>query len=233
MNNNLLQLKIKDALNKLDSKDYDNIECYKIMMAVNKAQFEIVRETLDPKIQGKQGVEQSTSRIGDLQILLDSVDLKGTNKPRYFESVELPKNYNRYSRVDAYAKSEECPDKRILKIDLAEVANESDFARDTNYRADFDWAETTSTVQGNKIRIATRDFIVLDAELVYYRNPRLVKIAGCKDPETGDMITVDSELEFKRDFNEIIVNKAVEILSVNLDDYNRAQFQHQQNQMSN
>ncbi len=46
MTNAALQLKIKQRLNKLASNDYDNIECWQIVEAFNKAQVEWVRRQL-------------------------------------------------------------------------------------------------------------------------------------------------------------------------------------------
>ena len=42
MNNNLLQLKIKQRLNKLSSNDYDSFECWMVVEAFNKIQNEFV-----------------------------------------------------------------------------------------------------------------------------------------------------------------------------------------------
>ena len=47
MNNSLLQIKIKERLNKLDSDDYENISCWQIQEAFNKAQREWVRRQVN------------------------------------------------------------------------------------------------------------------------------------------------------------------------------------------
>ena len=70
MNNNTLQLKIKQRLNKLDSNDYDNIEKWQIVEAFNKAQKDWCRRQLHGTNQKSEGDEQSIRRIDDLQILL-------------------------------------------------------------------------------------------------------------------------------------------------------------------
>jgi hypothetical protein len=43
MLNSTIQIKVKERLNKLDSQDYDNINCWQISEAFNKAQVEWVR----------------------------------------------------------------------------------------------------------------------------------------------------------------------------------------------
>ena len=70
MNNNLLQIKIKQRLNKLASLDYDNIECWQIQEAFNKAQIEWTRRQLHGLNSKKEGAEQSINTIDDLQVLL-------------------------------------------------------------------------------------------------------------------------------------------------------------------
>ena len=70
MNNITLQLKIKQRLNKLDSQDYDNIQCWQMVEAFNKAQMEWVRRQVQGVNITKTGDEQTKVRIDDLQKLL-------------------------------------------------------------------------------------------------------------------------------------------------------------------
>ena len=46
MDNNTLQLKIKQRLNKLASFDFDNLECWQMIEAFNKAQVSWCRRQL-------------------------------------------------------------------------------------------------------------------------------------------------------------------------------------------
>jgi len=75
MQNSVLTIKIKQRLNKLDSNDYDNIECWQIVEAFNKAQVEWSRRQLHGINILKEGDEQSTRRKDDLQVLLNSQSL--------------------------------------------------------------------------------------------------------------------------------------------------------------
>ena len=70
MDNATIKLKIKQRLNKLASNDYDNIECWQIVEAFNKGQVDWCRRNLHGLNIVKEGDEQSTSRIDDLQVLL-------------------------------------------------------------------------------------------------------------------------------------------------------------------
>ena len=60
MENNTLLLKLKQRLNKLDSQDFDNIECWQFLEAFNKAQVEWCRRNLHGGNMYKEGDELST-----------------------------------------------------------------------------------------------------------------------------------------------------------------------------
>ena len=78
MNNNTLLIKLKQRLNKLDSQDFDNIECWQFVEAFNKAQVEWCRRNLHGGNMYKEGDELSKKRIDDLQPLLIELSLTGT-----------------------------------------------------------------------------------------------------------------------------------------------------------
>ncbi len=90
MTNNLVQIKIKERLNKLSSMDYDNIECWQITEAFNKAQREWFRRQVKGINMMKQGSEQTLSLIDDLQKFIKSKDVKGKSETRYFEADSFP-----------------------------------------------------------------------------------------------------------------------------------------------
>jgi len=75
MLNSTLVIKLKQRLNKLDSQDYDNIECWQVVEAFNKAQVEWARRQLHGINVVKEGDEGSTRRKDDLQVLLTDTSL--------------------------------------------------------------------------------------------------------------------------------------------------------------
>ena len=77
MNNTTLQIKFKTRLNKLASEDFDNIQCWEIVEAFNKAQLEWCRRQLRGSNPFKDGDEMSKRRVDDLQILLTTLALTG------------------------------------------------------------------------------------------------------------------------------------------------------------
>jgi hypothetical protein len=84
MLNSTITIKIKQRLNKLDSNDYDNIECWQIVESFNKAQVEWTRRQLHGGNQYKEGDEQSTRRKDDLQVLMKKYDLSLYPKDYYY-----------------------------------------------------------------------------------------------------------------------------------------------------
>ena len=149
MLNSVLTIKIKQRLNKLDSQDYDNIECWQIVEAFNKAQVEWSRRQLHGLNIVKEGDEESTRRIDDLQALLITTDLP-TNNEQISYSVGIPEDYFQWKRVDTYASNSCCPDRRMV-VYLAEEANLSQLLRDDGKKPSFEWAETFATIKNNKI----------------------------------------------------------------------------------
>jgi hypothetical protein len=103
MDNTTLQIKFKQRLNKLASNDYDNIECWQIVEAFNKAQVEWCRRQLHGNNMYKEGDEASKRRVDDLQPLLESVILTGEVFDDYFEGTNFPDNYMEFKRVSVNA----------------------------------------------------------------------------------------------------------------------------------
>ncbi len=154
MDNNTLQIKLKQRLNKLDSNDYDNIEKWQIIEAFNKAAVEWSRRQLHGGNVYKEGDEFSKRRIDDMQVLLEELQLTGSQTDTYFEANNFPTdNYLEFKRISADAKGECCPNNIPMSIYLTEEANVNLNLRDALKNPSFDWAETFCTLLGNKIRI--------------------------------------------------------------------------------
>jgi hypothetical protein len=220
MLNSTITIKIKQRINKLDSQDYDNIECWQIVEAFNKAQVEWIRRQLHGINMTKEGDEQSTRRKDDLQVLLSTYNLALTDKEIYYESV-LPQEYLQWKRVDVFA-NKECCDKRRMTVYLAEEGNLNQLLRDDAKKPSFEWAETFATLKGNKVNVYTDNtFDIEKADLVYYRQPIKIQIQGCVDPYTNVASTVNVLCEFKDDIIELIIDEAVSILAGDIESTNQ------------
>tara|TARA_R110000824_G_scaffold364275_1_gene552609 strand:+ start:858 stop:1559 length:702 start_codon:yes stop_codon:yes gene_type:complete len=223
MNNATIQIKIKERLNKLDSLDYDNLECWQIVEAFNKTQIEWCRRQLHGGNIYKEGDEMSKRRVDDLQILLRELLLTGVNTDTYFEAQNFPTNYLEFKRISIDATQECCPEPTAVTVYLAEEANVNLILRDPLKRPDFAWRETFCTMIDNNIRIYKTDFTVVDPILTYYKKPRNIEILNCIDPYTGVISVVDIISEFKDDIVELIVDETASMLAGDINEVNQAQ----------
>jgi hypothetical protein len=223
MNNQTLQIKLKQRLNKLSSNDYDNIECWQVMEAFNKSQIEWVRRQLHGNNLYKEGDEMSKRRIDDLQILIKELNITGASTDLYLESNNFPvDDYLEYKRLTAYGISECCKEPRRMTVYLAEEANVDLILRDPLKKPSFEWGETFLTMLGNKIRVyKNTDFNFQNVVFTYYRKPINVEIAGCQDPYTGNQITTNIECEFKDDIVELLLDDTAALIAGDIENFNQ------------
>jgi len=214
MENSTLLIKLKQRLNKLDSNDYDNIECWQFIEAFNKAQIEWCRRNLHGGNMYKEGDELSKKRIDDLQPLLVELSLLGSVTDTYFETNNFPVDkYLEFKRVSTQAKDECCPP-RSMTVYLAEEANVPLLLRDPLKNPSFEWGETFCTMLNNTIRIyKNKNFEIVLPVLTYYRKPTLIQITGCADPYTGLVSTTNVNSEFKDDLVEVILDDTAALIA--------------------
>ena len=155
MLNSTISIKLKQRINKLDSQDYDNIECWQIVEAFNKAQVEWCRRQLHGLNIVKEGDEQSTRRKDDLQVLLSEESLVVTEKQDYFFST-IPSDYLQWKRVDVFA-CKGCCENRRMTVYLAEEGNLNQLLRDKAKQPNFEWAETFATLINNQVHVYTNN----------------------------------------------------------------------------
>ena len=221
MLNSTITVKIKQRLNKLDSQDYDNIECWQVVEAFNKAQVEWSRRQLHGINIVKEGDEQSTRRKDDLQVLLYKTVLSGITDKGDYSFLSIPQDYLQWKRVDVYAQRD-CCDKRRMVVYLAEEGNVSVLLRDKLKQPSFEWEETFATLIDDRINVYTNnDFNISEVDLTYYRQPRKIQIQGCVDPYTGVQSTTNVECEFKDDIIEVIIDEAVSIIAGDIESGNQ------------
>jgi len=226
MTNALLQIKIKQRLNKLASLDYDNFECWQIQEAFNKAQLEWTRRQLFGINSRKQGKEQSSGLIDDLQKLVIHRQLVSENKGIFYES-QIPEDYLHYVRSEVFAKTECCPKRRMTVYEVEE-SNISIILNSDNRGPNFEWGETVSTRMNNTLRVYTNDkFDIVECRLVYFRKPKEVEFNGCININTGTVFTADQECEFNDDVAEIICDNTAMILAGDIESITQYQREQQ------
>jgi hypothetical protein len=220
MLNSTITIKIKQRINKLDSQDYDNIECWQVVESFNKAQVEWSRRQLHGMNIVKEGDEGSTRRKDDMQILLTTDNLGIIDKKDYYKA-SLPEDYLQWKRVDVFAQKD-CCDKRRMTVYLAEEGNLNQLLRDKAKQPNFEWAETFATLKGGDVNIYTNnEFEIQKADLIYYRQPIKIQIQGCVDPYTNVASTAEVQCEFKDDIIELIIDEAVSILAGDIESGNQ------------
>ena len=220
MQNSTITIKIKQRINKLDSNDYDNIECWQIVEVFNKAQVEWARRQLHGINLVKEGDEQSTRRKDDLQVLMNTYTMPIADAEYYYEST-MPTDYLQWKRVDVFAKKDCCENRRMT-VYFAEEGNVNLLLRDKQKQPNFEWAETFATLKGNHVNIYTnKDFEINQTNLIYYRQPVKIQIQGCVDPYTGVTSLVNVDCEFKDDVVEVIIDEAVSILAGDIESGNQ------------
>lgn len=214
MLNSAILIKVQERLNKLASNDYDNIQPWQIIEAFDKGSVDWCRRNLHGLNILREGDEQSTRRIDDLQVLLTQTPLTMNNKQTYYQSANFPTNYLQWKRVSCKATSECCPDPKPMVVYLAEAANVDQLLRDVNKQPNFEWGETFAVLSNNDLKIYTNGlFKPVDVTLYFYRQPRRIQIQGVPDPYTGIVPTVDVTSEFKDDLVEVFIDEAVKILA--------------------
>lgn len=219
----LLLLKIKLRLNKIDSQDYDNIEAHYILEAFNKAQIEWARKQLHGNNIFREGDEGSKRRIDDLNVLLKKTNYPITKKDLYYETDPLPADYMYFKRV-VIDGAKDCCKSRLFVVYLAEQDNVSLLLRDVNKKPDFNFAETFCTIMSNRVQVYTNnEFDINNLSLSYYAIPVRVTKTGVFDVYTNAIATVDTSPIWHDDVTEIIIDNAATILAGDIESVNQIQ----------
>lgn len=231
MQASLLQIKAKERLNKLDSSDYDNIQCWQIREAYNKAQLEWTRRQIHGKNDTQEGDEESARRVNDLQSLLQLVNLSVRKNGLYFEAKDLPDDLLFLKRVTPIVSSGKCKSKPI-KSTLREESNVDEYLQDWSLQPSFEFEETFHTMINNTIRIySNNDFEVEGIKLTYYRYPRNIDFGNCLRLDGSSGIEIDPE--FKDDIVELIIDDTVSILAGDIESPNAMQITKQRSEINN
>jgi hypothetical protein len=229
MTNALLQIKIKERLNKLASLDYDNIECWQIIEAFNKAQIEWIRRQVHGHNQSKEGDESTKMNIDDIQILITELQLTATLEDRYYETALLPVDYLYFKRLSVNCLSDCCPDPRPMIVYLAQVGDVDNLLVDDFRKPSAVWGETFCTFASNKIKIYTNnEFKISNPKLFYFRKPREIQFINCVNPSTGVVSASDVTSEFKDDIVELMIDETCSILAGDIESMNQYQRTKQQ-----
>lgn len=222
MNVSLILVKVKARLNKVDSSDYDNIETPFIIEAFNKAQRDWCRRQLYGANQYKESSEQTKHKVSDLQLLLTSVSLPGTNLGNvpYFESNTVPSDLLKFEKVSAKAKTKQCTKGKVMVVKFIEEANSDVWLQDWALKPSFEWGTTFNTILSNKVRVYHgNDFeVVSPITFTYYRQPKDISVDGIEDIDGVQHGNINPE--FSDDIVELLIDETVSILSGDIESFN-------------
>lgn len=198
--------KINIRMNKADSSDYDNIWNYVKTEALNKAVNEWVRRQYRGTNQSREGDEQSTARVDDLQPLLKRDGMTIRDKGVYVETNKLPTDYLYFKRLTPYVSKGICQS-IVMKSHLREEANVDDLLPTL---PSFKFEETFHTLIGNRAHVYhNKDFTIDKVELTYYRKPLVY-----------DFKKLNTVMEFKDDICEMLIDEACKIIASDIESLN-------------
>lgn len=231
MQASLIRIKIKERLGKLDSADYDNLECWQVREAFNKAQLEWVRRQIHGKNDTREGDESTQQKVVDVQNLLKQIKIDLKDYKLYYETITLPVDYFYIKRVTPFVTKGKCKGK-MIKSTLREEANVDEYLQDYSMQPSFEFEETFHTMINSTIRVYTnKEFQVDNIKLIYYRYPREIDFTGCVhlDGSTG----VEIDPEFKDDIVELIIDDTVSILAGDIESPNQFSLDKQRSETNN
>jgi len=199
--------KINVRMNKGASDDYDNIWSYIKQEAFNKGINEWVRRQYRGNNLTREGDEETTARVDDLQILLKRDGMTIRDKGVFVETNKLPSDYLYFKRLTPYVSKGNCTSIAI-KSHLREEANVDDLLPTL---PSFKFEETFHTLIGNKAHVYhNKDFTIDKVELTYYRKPIFY-----------DFKKLSTVIEFKDDICEMLVDEACKIIASDIESLNQ------------
>lgn len=225
-------LKVKLRLNKVDTQDDENLSPYVIVEAYNKARLSVVNRLIGKNNAYKTGLESTTNRVDDLQVLINDLplDLKVTKKEGYYLTDSLPSDYLRYVRTTCIGKTDRCENKEI-SIYLQEESNLNTLLKNEFINPNFEWAETLGTIANNRVKVFTLDkFTISKVKLTYVRVPIAIDIPGYIKQDGTQSTLINPDLP--DDLIEMTIDETCRILSGDMQNQFSNQISQQNLQMS-
>lgn len=208
--------KVQKRLNKSGTEDYSSVDFDIVKEAANKALNDWIRRQVHGGNQYKEGQEQSTMRVDDLQILLnpEPKPLSFQNKGIYSISSSLPKDYRYYnSFYFFYDISENCKNLGLVNSSLREESNRDALLNTAGTQPSRKFEQSFHTIVGNKIKLYHNlEFDPKEGYLIYYRSPKLY------DPTKPDEV-----FEFNDSVVDLIADETAKVIAGDFDNFTQQQ----------
>ena len=217
----VLLVRLKGYLNKLDSQDYDNIETWQLLDFYNTSARMWCRQQLHGGNMYREGDEQSKRRIDDLSVLLkeDKTPSYIINKydSRYdVINLILPSDYM-YYKYTIVELDDECS--TAMSVFLVEQGNLNMYLDNTMFSPSRDWGQTIGVMLSNTFRIFIPAGVgVKGVHFYYYRYPKLVEKAGEYCLQKMAVSTMNVDPEFNDDVVDIIAHNTVSLIGSYIQD---------------
>lgn len=200
--------RIKQAIEKQDSEFNANLNLFDIEDALEKAQSDWLRRQIHGANQFREGSEESTMRVDDLQFLLMEKSLNVRSGEISGDTDTRPSNYLYYNKLTVFASKGDCANVIIPSM-FVENGNVNEYLANWNFSPSFEFEQCFHTMLNNKFRVYHGgDFEVKRVMLTYYRKPIKLKT---------DEFSWDEPWEWKDDVAELIIDEAIKILAGNIE----------------
>lgn len=234
---NYILQQVRYKVNKVDSKDSDNIPDVKILTAYNEARLNWLRRNLVGQNLQKIGDDGSKRRMDDFNAILSKpMPIKIFEKDGYYITEKLFDDYFAFKRLNLKASSSCCKDPMPM---IAYLCGEGDvpiFLKSSYKSPNYEWGHTICTLVDGRLYIYTDNKFKIDHEdiqLMYFKFPPTVKKEGVLDLESGDISTTTVNCVFKKDLVNLFIAETAALLSGEVEQFNQNQINQNQVEQNN
>lgn len=227
-----LLYKIDQKLNKVTALEHQLIPLENKILALNEAQFRLIKLKMGPDNPGGLGLDAFKKRYEDLEILIERpakhpLNLKEVDK--YLNQwtadlTELQPEYMFY--IDSYilADKGDCTGKVVyVNKDLVKHADVVTLITNSNYVPSFEYEETFCTISDLQLEIYTDGtFTPTKVYVSYIRYPEYIDYPGYIKLDGTNSVKQDCELPAY--LEDEIVNMAVQELAMDTENNPAVQF---------
>jgi hypothetical protein len=228
---------IKFRWNKLNSNHKKDFPAAYIDDAINKASEDYVEifYSGNNSKQYKFGFEVTQQRTDLLQTLVVPADVAYTPTQVFpdqfsFDLSTLNEKYRHFLR--AYIVPVECPSKKI-PVAITRSNDLDTKLADANTQPSLLWNRCLGSIQGNTLRLYTKDYTILSLYIEYLTDPVKVFSGGYDSLEflNGDTLAYQSgspKVTSNLPNHDILVDMTVQYIASTLEDVNKFQLQEKQ-----